>query len=156
MIFEDKAMDDFISTPLLTIFSIVVIAESLKTLFLGTVGAFKRGQKLIFINQEDANWLGGKTVSHDLADPSARICRAHRNNLENLIPFFILGFLYLLIGAHSYAGIAYFLLFFIGRIGHTYAYLNARPMLRRNMYSLAWLSMIAIAVHTLIVLLSRL
>ncbi len=144
-------MNEFTATPLFVVFAIVLILESLKSLFLGTVTAIKRGELKQFLNKEDADWLGGESLAIDHPD-SARIFRAHRNNIENLLPFAILGLLYVSIGGDRYMGIGYFVTFFVGRVGHTYAYLNARPMLRRNMYTLGWLSLIALSVHLLVVL----
>lgn len=148
-------MYEFATTPLFTIFAIALILESLKTLILGTVTAAKRGNNKRFLNKEDADWLGGESQDIDHPD-SARIFRAHRNNIENLVPFAILGFLYLMVDGNQYLGIGYFTLFFIGRIGHTYAYLSARAMFRRNMYVLAWFPLVAISVHLLVIILSGL
>ena len=142
-----------LGTPLFAVFASVLVLETLKTLFLGTATAFTRGRLKKFLNQEDAGWLGGEAVEIDDPRP-ARLMRAHRNNLENLLPFFIVGSLFVASGANAVAGMAYFTLFFLGRAAHTFAYLNMHAKLRRNAYSLAWLAIIATAVHALISILS--
>ncbi|CAM2005634.1 MAPEG family protein [Acanthopleuribacter pedis] len=133
-------------TPLFSVFALVLIAETLKTLVLGTATAWTRGQLKQFINQEDAAWLGGETVVVEHPDP-ARLGRAHRNNLENLVPFLALGGIYLLSGAAPLMGMFYFGGFFLARAAHTAAYLTQRPLLRRNSYAAAWLILIVTGIH---------
>lgn len=148
-------MSGVLNTPLFAVFAAVLIVESLKTLILGSATAFSRLGPKQFLNPEDAKWLGGEAVSVDHPTP-ARFMRAHRNNLENLLPFSILGALFLMSGASSAAGMVYFGSFFIARVGHTFAYLSKRPALRRNVYSIAWLAMIAMGIHAAVVILSGL
>lgn len=139
-------MHQIIGTPVFTVFALVLIAESLKTLLLGTATAYTRGQLKLFLNQEDADWLGGSAVEVEHPGP-ARLFRAHRNNLENLVPFLAIGGTYLASGASAAAGMVYFAGFFIARSVHTVAYLGKRPALRRNSYSLAWLLLILTGLH---------
>ena len=139
-------MNDVLNTPLFAVFTVVLVLETLKTLILGTATVLTRGKLRIFNNQEDADWLGGEAVEIDHPD-AARVFRAHRNNLENLLPFFVAGWLYLSSGASPFVGMAYFVAFFIGRSLHTYAYLGKRAMMRRNAYSLAWLAIVAMSLH---------
>lgn len=135
-----------ISPTLLMVFGMTVVLLSLKALLLGTATAATRGKLLSFINAEDAKWLGGAHVS---ADPEAvaRLKRAHRNDLENLLPFFICGLLYVLSGGQALAGYIYCGVFLTSRMLHTIAYLGARPMLRRNAYTIAFLMIVIVGVH---------
>ncbi len=139
-------MNEILTTPLFVVFTAVLVVETLKTLFLGTATALRRRRLGKFINQEDADLLGGEAVEIDHPD-AARIFRAQRNKLENLLPFFISGCLYLVSGANALVGIGYFVAFSVGRTLHTYAYLGRRAMMRRNMYSLGWLAIIAMSLH---------
>lgn len=139
-------MENFIDTPLFAPFAMVLLLESLKTLCLGTATALMRGKVGKFINQEDADWLGGEAVLTDHPD-AARVFRAQRNNLENLLPFLIAGGMYIASGANQPVGLGYILTFFAGRTLHTFAYLNKRAALRRSAYTLAWLSTIAMSIH---------
>ncbi len=146
-------MDHVLGTPQFAVFTIVLVLEALKTLFLGTATALTRGRLQKFVNQEDANWLGGEAVEIDHPDV-ARVIRAQRNNIENLLPFFIAGSLYLVSGASALVGMTYFVAFFVGRTAHTFAYLGKRAMLRRNTYSVAWLSIVAMSLHAGFVIVS--
>lgn len=139
-------MIESISSPLFAVFTVVLVLESIKTLFLGTATAYSRTAPKQFLNKEDADWLGGEAVTVDHPVP-ARFMRAHRNNLENLLPFFILGWLFGVSGANASAGLVYFVAFFLARSTHTFAYLSKRPMLRRNAYVVAWLALIVMGGH---------
>ena len=128
------------------IFAVVCALLVLKAQILGAATAATRGKLKKFHNQEDAAWLDGEYVNPD-DERVQRIFRAHRNDLENLLPFFMGGTLYLVTGATTTAGAAYFGLFLLARYAHSYAYLYQRPMLRRNAYTLAWLVTIVMSIH---------
>lgn len=142
------------ASPLFTIFGLALLALSLKALLLGAATAATRGRLKQFLNAEDAKWLKGAHVNPD-AEPVARIGRAHRNDLENLIVFAISGTIYLTSGASQLVGFAYFGFFVLARLLHTYAYLTGRPMLRRNAYTIGFLAIVALSVHAAVALMIR-
>ncbi|XP_055608577.1 microsomal glutathione S-transferase 1-like [Uranotaenia lowii] len=70
----------------------------LKMLLMSALTSLTRIRKKVFANPEDA-----ATVSRKLQpvfnDPDVeRVRRAHRNDLENILPYFLVSFLYLLTG----------------------------------------------------------
>jgi prostaglandin-E synthase 1 len=123
-----------------------VCVLSLKMLFLGVRTAQARGTAKRFVNSEDAAWLGGETVPVDI-DTAARWHRAHRNDVENFVPFVALGAAYLLLGGSAYAGLTYVLVFTVARILHTVAYLNHKARLRRDTYTAGFLVLAIMAFH---------
>lgn len=131
---------------LLSVFAVVCALLVLKAQFLGAATAATRGRLKKFINPEDAVWLGGEHVNPD-DERVQRIFRAHRNDLENLLPFFVGGTLYILSGAATTAGAAYFGVFLLARYAHTFAYLKQKARLRRDAYTLGWLVTIVISIH---------
>jgi len=131
---------------LFVVFGITVILLSLKALLLGAATAARRGKSKSFLNAEDAAWLGGAHMNPD-PEAVARWGRAQRNDLENLLPFFICGLLYVLSGGQALAGYIYCGVFFCSRVLHTIAYLAARPMLRRNAYTFGFLVIIILGAH---------
>ena len=137
--------------PLFTVFSLVVLVLGLKALLLGAATAAARGRLKQFLNAEDAQWLKGAHVNPD-PEPVARIGRAHRNDLENLLLFATSGAVYVAGGASQLAGIVYCGLFLIARLLHTLAYLTDRPQLRRNAYTIGFLVITAMSVHAAIAL----
>ena len=134
-----------------TLFAVLLVL-CLKALLLGMATAAMRGKSKSFMNQEDAEWLGG---AHNPVDPDhiGRIGRAHRNDLENLLLFAITGGIVLLLGAAPLAITIYALGFLLARLLHTLAYLKAMPLLRRNAYTLGFVIIIAQAVHSAVVML---
>lgn len=125
---------------------LAVLALGLKALMLGVATAAMRGRLKQFINAEDAQWLNGAHVNPD-PEPVARIGRAHRNDLENLLLFAVAGGIYLASGASQLAGLVYRGLFVLAGLLHTFAYFTGRPMLRRNAYTLGFLVIAATSIH---------
>jgi len=134
---------------LLLSYSLVVVLSILKASALSVATASRRGALKRFINEEDATWLGGTHLEVD--DPSVqRLFRAHRNELENLVLFVPAGALYLVSAASALAGTIYCGAFLLGRSAHTYAYLSRKASLRRNGYTIAWLTNIIMSIHALV------
>ena len=119
--------------PLFILYAVIALLLGLKALLLGAATAARRGRLKQFLNEEDAVWLGGAYANPD-PEPVARLGRAHRNDLENLLLFALSGGLYLLTGASFFIGAVCYLIFFLARLAHTLAYLTRRPRLRRNAY----------------------
>jgi glutathione S-transferase len=118
----------------------------LKAQILGAATAAPRGKLKKFLNQEDAAWLNGVHSNPD-DERVQRIFRAHRNDLENLLPFFVSGMLYLSSGGSVVFGATYFGIFLVARYAYSYAYLASRPRLRRDTYTVGWLVTIFVGVH---------
>lgn len=131
---------------LTAIFAVVCALLVTKAQVLGAATAATRGKLKKFLNPEDAAWLGGEHVTPD-DELVQRIVRAHRNDLENLLPFFIGGALYLHVGAATTVGAAYFCLFLLARYAHTYAYLKQKARMRRDAFTVGWLVTIAMSIH---------
>ena len=134
------------SATLWAVFAIVCALLVVKAQILGAATAATRGKLKQFLNAEDAQWLAGEHVK---PDPEAvdRIARAHRNDLENLLPFFIGGTLFLSGRGPVSAGLAYFIIFLFARYLHSVAYLLRKPALRRNAYTAGWLATLVLACH---------
>lgn len=129
-----------------SVFAAVCALLVLKAQILGAATAATRGKLKKFLNPEDAAWLGGMHANPD-DELVQRIFRVHRNDLENLLPFFVSGALYLASGGSPAAGMAYFGTFLIARYMHSYAYLARKPRLRRDSYTVGWLVTIVMAIH---------
>ena len=143
---KGAGMSNLSDSVLLAVFAVVCALLVLKAQVLGAATAATRGKLKKFINQEDAVWLGGVHVNPD-DERVQRFFRAHRNDLENLLPFFVGGTTYLLSGAATTAGVAYFGVFLLARYVHTFAYLRQKARLRRDAYTLGWLVTIVMSVH---------
>ncbi len=63
-------------------------------------------------------------------------CRCHQNDLENIIPFVVIGLLYALTGPELSTALLHFRIFAGSRIFHTIAYVGALPQPSRG---LSWI-----------------
>jgi glutathione S-transferase len=142
------------NNPLFAVFATVCVLLMLKAQILAAATAATRGKLKKFINEEDARWLGGEHVNPD-DERVQRIFRAHRNDLENFLPFFMGGALYLTSGASATVGIIYFGIFLLARYGHTYAYLKQKARLRRDAFTAGWLVNIVMSLHAVWVILTK-
>ncbi|KAM6985446.1 prostaglandin E synthase [Aplochiton taeniatus] len=113
-----------------------------------------RLRKKAFANPEDALRHGGLHYHRD--DPSVERCRrAHRNDLENILPFLFLGALYAITGPSLAVARAHFLIFFAGRVMHSIAYLFALKAPSRSVaYVIAQLPCVSMALQVLAVVTS--
>lgn len=77
--------------------------------------------------------------------------RAHRNDMENIFPFLFLGAIYSLLDPSPTVARIHFLIFCVGRIIHTVAYLlQLRAPTRSVAYSVAQLPCFSMALQILL------
>merc|ERR1711997_1047948 len=95
-----------------------------KMVIMSFLTARQRFKTMTFISSEDAKQPGSKCGSNEDVE---RVRRAHQNDIENILPFAILGFLYIFTNpAYSTALLCYRL--FVGaRILHSIVYLLVIP-----------------------------
>uniref|UniRef100_A0AAA9SN12 Prostaglandin E synthase n=1 Tax=Bos taurus TaxID=9913 RepID=A0AAA9SN12_BOVIN len=100
-----------------------------------------------FANPEDAQRHGGLQYCRN--DPDVERClRAHRNDMETIYPFLFLGFVYSFLGPNPFVARMHFLVFFLGRMVHTVAYLGKlRAPTRSLAYTLAQLPCASMALQ---------
>ncbi|XP_075691307.1 prostaglandin E synthase [Rhinoderma darwinii] len=108
-----------------------------------------RLRKKAFANPEDAMRHGGLELYRE--DPDVeRYRRAHRNDMENIFPFLFLGAIYSLLDPNPSIARIHFLIFFIGRLVHTAAYVLALKAPTRSIaYSIAQLPCFSMAFQIL-------
>ncbi|KRF82510.1 microsomal glutathione S-transferase 1 isoform X2 [Drosophila virilis] len=92
----------------------------IKMLAMSLLTAIQRFKTKTFANQED---LMSPKLKVKFDDPNVeRVRRAHRNDLENILPFFIIGLLYTLTNPSAFLAINLFRAVGISRIAHTLVY----------------------------------
>ncbi|EDV99801.1 GH12207 [Drosophila grimshawi] len=92
----------------------------IKMLAMSLLTAMQRFKTKTFANQED---LMSPKLKVKFDDPNVeRVRRAHRNDLENILPFFIVGLLYTLTNPSAFLAINLFRAVGIARIAHTLVY----------------------------------
>uniref|UniRef100_A0A1Y9IW41 Microsomal glutathione S-transferase 1 n=1 Tax=Anopheles minimus TaxID=112268 RepID=A0A1Y9IW41_9DIPT len=92
-----------------------------KMLAMSLLTGRQRFRKKAFANPEDLPPKKGATPKFD--DPDVeRVRRAHRNDLENILPFFTVGLLYMLTNPEPFIAINLFRAVAVARIVHTLVY----------------------------------
>jgi glutathione S-transferase len=117
-----------------TILGLHLLALALWT---GSVRVMRR----TWVNPEDARLNKGAEAEVDHADVQ-RVKRAHMNALENAIPFFVVGLLYVLTGASAMGAMIYFYTFLGARLLHSVFYLWGRQPFRTMMFGIGVLAII--------------
>ncbi|XP_072285799.1 prostaglandin E synthase [Pyxicephalus adspersus] len=108
-----------------------------------------RLRKKVFSNPEDAMRHGGLEFYREHPDVE-RYRRAHRNDMENIYPFLFLGAIYSLLDPNPSIARIHFLIFFMGRLVHTVAYVFALKAPTRSLaYSIAQLPCFSMALQIL-------
>ncbi|XP_030641207.1 prostaglandin E synthase [Chanos chanos] len=121
----------------------------LKMYIIAIITGQVRLRKKAFANPEDALRHGGAQFHRDDAYVE-RCLRAHRNAMENILPFLFLGAVYSLTGPSLAVARCHFLLFFLGRVLHTVAYLLAlRAPTRSLAYIIAQVPCVSMAIQIL-------
>lgn len=103
----------------------------------------------MFINPED---LPSKELKIKTGDEEVeRVRRAHRNDLENVLPFFVVGLLYLLTNPGEFLAVNLIRAFAVSRIVHSAVYaLCVVPKVRGPAFGVGLLITAYMAVSTII------
>jgi uncharacterized MAPEG superfamily protein len=104
---------------------------------LGLATAITRQKRNQWLNEEDALRFSGDVVDIEHRDV-ARLLRLHRNLLENFLPFFALGCLWLATGASDRLGAPLFVVFTATRLAHLVFYLQRSGRLRTAAFTVGF------------------
>ncbi|MBX3192274.1 MAG: MAPEG family protein [Labilithrix sp.] len=115
---------DFAHTPAFTVYALFATFLSLLAITLDAAGGFSRARSKTVINPEDVGKVAKKVEVVDEDPPSvARMMRAHRNALANIVPFLVIGLLYVALGAPAPLTVGIlFGLFTFARLVHAISY----------------------------------
>ncbi|ESO96075.1 hypothetical protein LOTGIDRAFT_178277 [Lottia gigantea] len=139
--------------PVLSSFLFYATVVILKMMFMSFATAFYRLTKKVFSNPEDCKGFerSGKRLTPVMNDADVeRVRRCHLNDLENIVPFVLIGLLYTLTGPDLYLAKLHFRIFTGARILHTLAYLiPIRQPVRGVAFFVGVLTTISMAVAVL-------
>ncbi|KAM4615569.1 microsomal glutathione S-transferase 1-like [Polymixia lowei] len=124
-------------------FSSYATVVILKMMLMSPMTSYFRLTKKVFANMEDTK-LVSSTEDKKLVrvDPDVeRVRRCHQNDLENIIPFVVIGLLYALTGPDLSTALLHFRVFVGSRIFHTIAYVLPLPQPSRG---LSWMTGMAV------------
>ena len=131
------------------VYLICVAALAFNLWFLAFVTVARRGKAKKFVNPEDAKAFKGENAERD-ADDVERAKAAHRNALENIPIFAILGLLYVMTGATKTGAMAYFVTFAVTRWLHSFMYLGGIQPFRTLMFVIGFLVNIGLSIQVLL------
>ena len=144
-------MEDLLRTPAMHLFALVAVLLVLKMMLVGSYTSVLRIRRKVYATPEDYRLQGlAPRASGD--DDIERVRRAHRNDLENVLPFLAVGFLYALTGPSPFAARVYFLGFLAARVLHSVFYISEMQPHRTIAFAIGSVLMVAMAVTTLVAL----
>ncbi|XP_028426637.1 microsomal glutathione S-transferase 1.2 [Perca flavescens] len=117
-----------------TTYAVIVIV---KMLLMAPMTAYYRMTRGAFANEEDVALKPEEERKKLLRTHSdvERVRRCHQNDLENVVPFVMVGLLYALTGPELSTALLHFRVFAGSRIFHTISYVGALPQPSR---ALSW------------------
>lgn len=106
----------------LRVFAVCCVVICLELAALAFATPILRAKRNIWLNEEDARRFNG--VVADVEHPDvARLVRVHRNQLENFVPFFALGLLWVATGGPASVCVPLFVAFTSARLAHALCFL---------------------------------
>ncbi len=123
-------MDSLFGQPVFQAYALSVCILIVTLYGLGFLTAKTRAERKIVVNPEDAGINGGAAVGDADHPDVLRIKRAHLNLIENVVPFFAIGFLYTLTSPGLTVARSLFAVFIAIRLFHAIFYLTAKQPLR--------------------------
>ncbi|XP_060745686.1 microsomal glutathione S-transferase 1-like [Tachysurus vachellii] len=136
-------------------FSTYATIVILKMMFMSFLTAYFRITRKAFANIEDIHMHMAKTPEEKkkmlrVNEDVERVRRCHLNDLENIIPFVLIGLLYTLTGPELSTALLHFRLFVGSRFVHTIVYVTSMPQPSRG---LSWIvgigAIVSMAYHVL-------
>jgi len=139
----------FLSLPGFRLYALCVIVLILKMNATGIFTAMTRARLKVALNAEDAARFGAQLTTTEHPDVD-RVLRAHRNDLENIPSFFLLGLIAVMVGAPVLGMQITFIAFTAARIVHTVSYVKAMQPWRSMSFGIGTLANVALMVMILI------
>ena len=130
------------------IYLLAIAALAFNLLFITLVTVVRRAKGKRFVNPEDARAFKGEKVDSD-ETAVLKSMAAHRNAIENFVPFAVLGLLYVMSGANPRAATIYFATFAVVRWLHSILYLLGIQPWRTLIFVLGFMVNIGLAVQVL-------
>ena len=141
-------MNPLHDNPALHLYAICSAVLALQLLLLAGWTGTVRVMRKTYVNPEDAKLNKAEQSEADHPDVQ-RVKRAHQNAIENVLPFFVVGALYVLSGPSKLGAQAYLITFTVARLLHSLFYLFGKQPFRTMMFAIGVLSIVGMAVHVL-------
>ncbi|XP_029350811.1 microsomal glutathione S-transferase 1-like [Echeneis naucrates] len=131
-------MDKLMENEVFKAFTTYAVIVTVKMMLMGPMTGYFRMTRGAFANEEDVGRKNAEEKKKLLrTHPDVeRVRRCHQNDLENIIPFVVIGLLYALTAPELSTALLHFRVFAGSRIFHTIAYVGALPQPSRG---LSWI-----------------
>ena len=142
------------TNPSFLVYSVAMVVLCLNVLGLWAYSGAVRTKSKTTLNGEDLMSFA-KDGSLVQADPPnvARVLRAHRNAADNILPFAVLGLLFVLWGASPTLTAIFCGIFVVARIGHSFSYLGEKQPWRTIAFAVgggATLAMVGFLIRAMV------
>ncbi|HEX8825448.1 MAG TPA: MAPEG family protein [Archangium sp.] len=135
----------FLSMPGFRLYALCAIVLVVKMFAVGVLTAVTRSRLKVALNPEDAARFGAQLTTSEHPDVE-RVQRAHRNDLENIPAFLIIGLIAVMAGAPVLGMRIAFIAFTAARVAHTLTYVKAMQPWRSMSFFIGTLSMLSLMV----------
>ncbi|CAF1122529.1 unnamed protein product [Adineta ricciae] len=134
-----------------TNFAFYSTASIVKLMSMAALTTMKRFSKDAFANPEDLKLARHQSTVVTLDDPDVeRLRRNHLNDIENIVPFVLVGFFYIATNPHRDVAYWHFRIFLFSRLAHTVCYQMPLPQPGRFLAcAIGYLSTLSMALQVL-------
>jgi microsomal prostaglandin-E synthase 1 len=140
-------MSELTHNPAFVSYAVCAALLCLNLLGLWLYSGLTRNRTRTLLNPEDTRLLSGRSIVERDPPEVARVLRAHANAMANILPFLVLGFLYVVLGASRTGALAYFGVFTLARYIHSVAYVAALQPWRTVSFVLGLLASVGLLVQ---------
>jgi glutathione S-transferase len=142
-------MTSLLSDPTMRVFAVCAAILVLKMLVTANIVGGLRTVRRVYATPEDYRFFGqDPTVTRD--EQIERVRRAHQNDLENILPFLGIGFVYALSGPSYSAAWWLFVLFTLARLLHTVTYIAGLQPWRTVIFAVGQIALYVMAIAALV------
>ena len=145
-------MQDFLADPAVRLFAICYLILVIKMMAVGTYTSTVRIRRRVFATPEDYEFQG-MSASSAADEDIERARRAHRNDLENILPFLGVGLLYALTHPSTLGAQINFIGFTVARVLHSIFYIAEMQPYRTIVFMVGYLLMLWMVIASLVSLL---
>jgi uncharacterized MAPEG superfamily protein len=145
-------MEPLLAIPAVQLFAITAVLLVFKMMVVGSYTSILRIRRRVFATPEDYALRGDMPAATADADIE-RVRRAHRNDLENILPFLTIGFFYALTRPSPLAARIYFFGFLAARVLHSIFYIRSQQPHRTIAFGIGQVLLVAMSASLLLTLL---
>jgi len=142
-------MPEPLADPNVRLLALVDLLLVLKMIALGNYTSFLRLRRRVYATPEDYA-LRAATPAARADEDIERVRRAHRNDLENILPFFVVSFLYVLTRPSYAAAATYLWGFLAARVLHSIFYIRRAQPHRTIAFAVGAVLMFVMLLSTLV------